>query len=279
MNSIFSGVLATAGFELRRSFTFQRTSVSVILALFPPLMLSLLIFGSMVAESKISSSQAAQVSASVQDVSRLLTILMVAMVCLLSLMLWATPNISSELEGKSWSFIASRPGGRISVFLGKFLASFAVAFSISMIAVTLCVVISNRMFGIADASRLWLAMGGVFFAACLVYSAVFSMIGTIFIKRAMVVAAGYIIGSDIVLASIPGALINKFTLRYHLQELGIRWVGWFMPGTAESEYRQVFGTGWSTWLHISVLVAIMSLALSIGCWVIVNREYVISDES
>ena len=37
-----NGALATCGFELRRSFTFQRTAVSIVLSVFPPTMLGLL---------------------------------------------------------------------------------------------------------------------------------------------------------------------------------------------------------------------------------------------
>ena len=46
----FNGALATCLFELRRSFTFQRTAVSLILAAFPPLMVTLLIVTTQVAK-------------------------------------------------------------------------------------------------------------------------------------------------------------------------------------------------------------------------------------
>ena len=36
MNQWLNGALATCTFELRRSFTIQRTAVSAVLALFPP---------------------------------------------------------------------------------------------------------------------------------------------------------------------------------------------------------------------------------------------------
>ena len=211
MKNWLNGALATCSFELRRSFTFQRTSVSVVLALFPPVMLGLLIAGTEMS----GDSQARSV---MQDFTKLITVLMVSLVCLLSLLLWATPNVYSELEGKSWSFVASRPGGRISIFLGKFLAAFLVSLSISVSAISLCVLLASLRLGIEDPQGMWLAMCGVFLFACSVYAAVFSLIGTFFINRAMVVAAGYLIGSDIVMASIPGALINKITIRYHLQE-------------------------------------------------------------
>ncbi len=270
---IVSASLATCSFELRRSFTFQRTAVSVVLALFPPVMLGLLILG-------MEMSGESDARAVVQDFATVLTLVLVSLVCLLSLLLWATPNVYSELEGKSWSFVASRPGGRVSIFLGKYLASFVVSFGISIVAISLCVALSARNLGIKDPQMLWISLCGIYFLGCCVYGAIFSLIGTFFIKRAMVVAAGYLIGSDMILASIPGALINKLTVRYHLQEIGIGWMGWFFPmPSTEQDYRMVFGAGLPTWMHVSILVGITLSALALGTWIIVNREYITSDQN
>lgn len=280
MNIWLNGAWATCSFELRRSFTFQRTAVSIVLALFPPVMLTLLILGTQVTQRRVADAEVQQAMSTVQDMSTLVTVLLVAIVCLLSLLLWATPNVHTELEGKSWNFVASRPGGRVSVFLGKFLASLLVSFAISLIAISLCVLVSDRMLGSADSQRLWIALSGVFMLGCVVYSAIFSMFGTLFIKRSMVVAAGYLVGSDLILASIPGALINKLTIRYHLQEIGISWIGWFLPApSAEQDYRSVFGEAWPTWWHVFIILFATSIALAIGGWIIVNREYITTDEN
>ncbi len=272
MNNWLNGTLATCSFELRRSFTFQRTAVSVMLALFPPVMMGLLILGT-------EMSGAAQARSGILEFSKIITVLLVSLVCLLSLLLWATPNVYSELEGKSWSFIASRPGGRISIFLGKYLAAFLVSFAISLSAISMCVILADARLGIEDPQGLWLALCGVYFFACIVYAAVFSLIGTLFIKRAMVVAAGYVVGSDIIMASIPGALINKITIRHHLQEIGINWIGWFVPGSTEEEFRQVFGQGMPVMMHVLIIVGITLAALALGGWMIVNREYITSDQT
>lgn len=270
--NLLNGALATCSFELRRSFTFQRTAVSLVLSAFPPVMLGLLILG-------MEMSGAEQARTMIQESVTILTTLLVSLVCLLSLLLWATPNVYSELEGKSWSFIASRPGGRISIFLGKFLASFVVSFTLSMLAITMCVTLAATRLHIVDPQMLWFSLGGVYLFGCAVYAAVFSLIGTFFIKRAMVVAAGYFIGSDIVIASIPGALINKLTIRYHLQEIGIAWLGWFFPGgTSEEQYREVFGEALPIGVHVGAVILITVLALAAGIWIIVNREYITSDQ-
>ena len=281
----FNGALATCLFELRRSFTVQRTAVSLVLAAFPPLMITLLIFTTQVAkrtavsESGRVDDDVIEVVGIIQSFVPFVIVFLVSLVCLLSLLLWATPNVYSELEGKSWSFIASRPGGRISIFLGKFLASIFVSFGICLISMSLCVLVSDQLISLPDPQRLWLSLCGIYGLACFAYGAIFSMLGTLFYKRAMVVAAGYLIGSEMFLATVP-AVISKLTMRYHLQELGISWLGFFfLPFDTEQEYRMLYGPEWPGWVHIAVLIGAGLLALAIGGFVIVNRQYITSDES
>ena len=269
---LWRGAAATCMFELRRSMSAQRISVSIGMALFPPAMLSLLIFG-----AKVSSADG---GAQMIDSAQFLAVFLTALVLLLSLLLWATPNVYSELEGKSWLFVASRPAGRTLIFLGKFMASVVVSLAICFTAITLCVLVIRSTNETINPIRLWLSMNVVYFLATLIYAAVFSLIGVVFVKRAMVVGAGFLIGFDVFLASLPGALINRFTVRHHLQEIGIATIGWFFPAPAgsEQEYRYIYGQEWSTWIHVTIVLSVTLLLLIIGTKVISSREYVTSDQ-
>ena len=101
-----------------------------------------------------------------------------------------------------------------------------------------------------------------------------------FVKRAMVVGAGFLIGFDVFLASLPGALINRFTVRHHLQEIGIATMGWFFPTPAgsEKEYRFIYGQQWPMWIHVTLLLVATLVLLIVGVKVISSREYVTSDQ-
>lgn len=269
---LWRGAAATCMFELRRSMSVQRISVSIGMALFPPAMLSLLIFG-----AKVSSADG---GAQMIDSAQFLAVFLTALVLLLSLLLWATPNVYSELEGKSWLFVASRPAGRTLIFLGKFMASVVVSLAICFTAITLCVLVIRNTNETINPIRLWLSMNVVYFLATLIYAAVFSLIGVVFVKRAMVVGAGFLIGFDVFLATLPGALINRFTVRHHLQEIGIATMGWFFPANAGSEqdYRNIYGQEWATWIHVTIVLSVTLLLLIIGAKVISSREYVTSDQ-
>ena len=42
-------------------------------------------------------------------------------ITLFGLLLWVTPVVQAELEGRTWIYLAVRPRGRVSMLLGKYL--------------------------------------------------------------------------------------------------------------------------------------------------------------
>jgi len=263
------GALATCRFEITRSFTPQRLTSSLGLILFPPFMLWMIILGA-------TSSNAAM---GVLSHVLFTLIFLVALVCLLSLLLWATPNVHGELEGKTWSFIAMRPGGRISNFLGKYLTSIFVSFLTTFFSLTLCVLVANNYGTLGVGSEPWEKWGtltGIFAMACLVYGAILSMFGAWFTKRAMVVGAGYLIGIEVLLSAVP-AVVSKFTMSYHLRRLGELWLGWFLPDK-QIEHELIFGKPGPDWFHFTCLGCGMIAAIIVGCLIVVNRQYATSEE-
>jgi len=268
VNKWINGALATCRFELKRSFSIQRLLSSLGLILFPPLMTWMIILGGLRSPR-----------GEVLEYVLFTIIFLVALVCLLSLLLWATPNVHGEIEGKTWSFIAMRPGGRISNFLGKYMTAVLVSFLTTFFALTLCVVVADHYGTLGGSSEPWEKWGiltGIFAIACLVYGAILSMIGAWFTKRAMVVGAGYLIGAEAVLSMVP-AVVSSFTMSYHLRRLGELWLGWFLPNE-QMEYEMIFGQPGPTWFHLVCLGTAMIAALVIGCLIVMNRQYAIGEE-
>ena len=218
-----NGSLATCMFEIRRSMTLQRLAVSSVLGLFPPTMLFV----------SLAISSDSDVSAFVE----FFVIILVALITVLSLLLWATPIVYTEIEGKSWVFLASRPFGRISVYLGKYLAAVVFTTVVTSISVSLCVAVATAFDLLENPFRSWACLCIIFAIASFVYGAIFSLIGTLLFKRSMVLAVGYMIVWEGIIANFP-AIINRLTMRYHLQSLAIEWLGYYVPGGMfpEQEY-------------------------------------------
>jgi len=271
MINLIRGTLATCQFELSRSLTPQRLAVSAVLVMFPAVMMTLLIRGPQIVNATLPEAVIA-----VHAFSTFAIVFLVSMVCVLTLLLWAPANIYSELEGKSWGFLASRPGGRLSTYFGKFLTAFLISFLVSVISLSLCMAIVNHYLGIKDPGQKWIALVGIYFIACGVYASIFSMIGTIFIKRAMVISAGYVLLSDVFLALIP-AVVNKFTVSLHLRTLGVSWLGWFLPDI-QSEFERLYPPWPDVW-HLAALAIIGGTCITIGAIVVTCRQYVTTDQT
>lgn len=270
MIQLLRGAKATFVFELRRAMTWNRFLVAFGLALFPPVMLNVIVRTAFVSHSRIA--------ADVTQYSEFAMIFLVALVCILSLLLWATPNVQSELEGKTWNFIAARPRARIASYLGKYFLAVFISMAVSCTALAGSVLVANRYQGLQDPLSTLSSLAMIYGMACLVYAAIFSAIGTIFIKRAMVVAAGFVIGVETFLSVIP-AVVNKVTMSFHLRSIGLQWVGYFLPYTPKGEYHAVYGQPWPVWIHISFIAIMTVVALTVGMIVITQRQYVTSDQA
>ena len=255
-----NGAWATCLFELKQSFNKQRLSISAILTLFPPVMVFFAVrVGNFPGPPEI------------------LLILLVALICALSLLLWATPTVSTEIESKGWTFLASRPQGRISLYLGKYLA--AVLFT-SWVT-TLSILISIAIIPLGDIENPYLTflkLSGVFFLASVGYAAVFGFIGTLVFKRAMAIAAAYMIIWEGIVAFLP-AVVNKITLRFHLQSVALVWLDMFsLDSEMETEYLDIYGSGPNLIYSTPAIFLWTVVFLSLGSFVICFRQYSISDE-
>ena len=264
------GAQATLEFEFRRALTWNRFLVAVGLAIFPPVMLNVVVRTAFVSNSVVA--------ADVTKYSEFAIIFLVALVCILSLLLWATPNVQSELEGKTWNFIAVRPGARIASFLGKYLLSVAISLAVSCVALAGCILVANSYQGFKNPLEILHSLAIIYTLACFVYGAIFSAIGTIFIKRAMVVAAGFMIGFETFLSLVP-AVVSKVTMSYHLRSIGIEWIGNFLPETTDAQYNLAYGQPWPVSIHMACIVIMTLIALVVGMVVITQRQYVTSDQT
>jgi ABC-type transport system involved in multi-copper enzyme maturation permease subunit len=264
--SYLHGMLAVFRFELRRSLTLSRMGAWTTLALFPPSIVLLMFVG---------------YGPDIAGYGFALSMLIPAVVCMLGSLLWASPLVNSELEGKTWIYLAARPKGRSSVFLGKYLTAVTWTALSGLGALTLCVIVTGAQGMQIPLGRLWTVFAILILLACLCYGALFALIGVLFQRRAMVICVAYCVLVEFVIPNVLPAntVLTEFTVNFHLRNLMVDWMGW------ENEFVgfQPLNSSWFSaapaWQHLLPLIIAPAILLVAGTKIVQKREYITAEES
>jgi ABC-type transport system involved in multi-copper enzyme maturation permease subunit len=202
-----------------------------------------------------------------------LFVLIPEFVCIMGQLLWAAPVVYSELEGKTWTYLAVSPAGKASVLVGKYLTAvvwtaLAAWFSLAM---SLAIVRPE-----SDALRLGVVLAALVPLSALAYGAVYLLLGVIFLRRAMVAAVAYTFISEVLISFVP-ALINQLTVQFHLRTLLVRWMDWENRAESLRTGSQFFSTA-PAWQHILALLVFAALFLFAAVLVLRRRELVSPDQ-
>jgi ABC-type transport system involved in multi-copper enzyme maturation permease subunit len=201
-------VAAVVRFEFRRTATLPRLAWWAVLALFPVVITSLLV-----------GVQATLASRDTWAVG--LYTLIPVIVCMLGLLLWATPSVNAEVEGNSWPYLAVRPGGKTNVLIGKYLTAVAWTVLAGWVGLTVSILIAQP----PQAVQLWLVLAVLVLFSSVSYGALFTFLGVVAHKRPMVVAVAYALILEFIVGWIP-AMINQFTVQLRLRTLLAIWTDW-----------------------------------------------------
>ncbi len=241
-------------FELRRSLTPARIAMWLILVAFPVALIARL--HALMPESGMPPEM------QIMPLGATLYLLVPEVTCLLGLLLWATPAISTEIEGQTWVYLALRQSGRRVVLLGKYLTAVVWTLSAAWVAIALSLLI------IGVEWRMWWVMGALAMLSCVAHGALYVLIGVIFFRRTMATAVLYTLTVEYGVSFVP-ALINKFTINYRLRGLLAQWMNWEeMRSSAEN----VFGTE-PAGTHLLALAAITITMLGISLYRVNRAEY------
>lgn len=255
-------VLAVFRNEWRQTFTASRMTGWLMICGFP-VGLTLLV------------SQFGQLTADDTDAWGGILFFVCEIICLLQLLLWATPWLYSELEGKTWSYLAVRPGGKSAVLLGKYFAAATRTMVGTLLALSLSLLIAQPV----DGLKVFYVLGFIVGISSFSYAAVFVFLGAISPKRAMVLAVSYSLVIELLISFIP-AMINKISIQFRLRSILFAWMdslnvngSWTPPRGLE----EMLGNSSST-LHIGVLVILNIALVSIANQLICRREQVLKAE-
>ncbi len=237
-------------FELRRSLTIGRLAMWVVLVAFPVAL--------------IATLRVVTETTAIEPIGITLYFLVPEVTCLLGLLLWATPAISTEIEGQTWVYLVLRRSGRRTVLLGKYLT--AVLWTLA--AAWLAIGLSMLFLGPAASLQLLWVMLVLATLSCLAHAALFVLIGVIFYRRTMASAVMYTMAVEYGLSFVP-AVVNKFTINYRLRGLLAHWMDWEM---ARTRAENVFGSE-PPGTHLLVLLAITITFLGIAFYRVERTEY------
>lgn len=259
----WNGMMAVARYEIVRAMTPWRIALWIAMVLFPVLLVGTVSYN---LRRSVELPPDAEVA-----FAMILFVLLPEVVTVLGMLLWATPVVSSELEGQTWIYSLVRPGGRRSVLLGKYLVAVLWTASCGVLSASLAL----PMTGIANGFQVWWMLVVLCLLSSMAHGALFAFLGVMFQRRIMVIAFIYAIIVEAVLGWIP-AMINKFTVAYRLRSLLFQWLELpIPPGMRSSE---LFTDGTSAWVHIACLVGGSIVLLGVASWRIGQAQYSFQSE-
>jgi ABC-2 type transport system permease protein len=185
----------------------------------------------------------------------------------LAALFYATALIADEVEGKTLTYLLTRPVRRAAILAGKFAACLATTLSLSLpsLVVTFFLLTTARGWGSVGAAvpDLFRDMG-VVTLALLAYGALFTLLGVL-LKRPMIPGLLFVFVWEMV-ANLPGYL-PRFTLTAYLRSL----VRHRPPVEGFSE---MFGQVLDPALCLEVLAVLVVGFLGMAIWIFSTREYV-----
>ncbi len=259
---MIGNVIAVLLFEWKRALTLPRMAWWAVLALFPVFIVGLIRF------------------LAIQNPSRetwagLLYAMIPMLVSMLGTLLWATPAISTELERRSWVYLALRPNGGTAVLIGKYLAAVTWVIPPALIGLTISVPLADS----GDGWRIWWTMFRLVCLSCPAYGAIYLLLGTLLPRRALVLAVAYTLIFEFIVRFIP-AVINKLTVQFRLQALFVDWCDLANsgPGGRPTGAQPWFGDD-PTWQHVAILLLLPPILLLIAVAILRWSEFSASAES
>lgn len=246
-------------FELRRSFTALRMGLWFVLTAFP-----IAVVIAMLAIAKLELGDRYNPERLVEPFGMAMYFLIPELACLLGLLLWAAPAVSTEIEGQTWVYLATRQAGRTAVIFGKYLTAVVWSLSAALVSLAICCLAAGPTIG----GQLWAVLLVLSVVSCLVHAALYVLIGTWFYKRTMVTAVVYTIIVEYVVSFIP-AVVNQFTINYRLRGILARWMGW---EDALTNAQNVFGNEPIT-THLAVLALMVAVFLAAAVYRVERAEY------
>lgn len=255
--NVWQGIIAVAGFQLRRLLVTQRVIMALVGAAFPAAVI--------LAVRQITGKLDTNVT------GILIYALVPEAVCMLGLLVTMCPAVADELERGTWQHIAVRPGGRRSLLLGTFVAAVVWTSAVALFALALALAAA----GVHDTGHLALVFMALVVLSCIGRAALFALPAVIVPKRALVASVAVAFVVEYLAGFLP-AVINQLTVSLRLRSLLVRWMGWQRNLPPELELLVDTQPAWVQVMAVFALASVMLFAASI---ILARRQFPPAEES
>jgi len=188
--------------------------------------------------------------------------------CLLLALLYGSSILNTEVEGKTLTYLFSRPIAKWKVFTAKYAAIAG-----CLVVPTLgSFLVSWAIVGAPGGARFLLGFALSITGAIAIYTAVFSVIAVFFRKRPMIVGLIYGI-IEFILSFIP-ALVSTMTATYFLRSIVARVLDLELP----TDLLRLVGAA-SLATSVLALAALIAAAVALAGWAITQEEFASADNA
>lgn len=185
----------------------------------------------------------------------------------LAALFYASALVADEVEGKTLTYLLTRPLRRGSILLGKFGAYLVTALALALPATVVSYALLTTAQGLpglsAGATDLVRDLG-VMALALLAYGGLFTLMGVV-LRRPVIPGLFFVFGWEL-LANLPGYM-PRFTITAYLRSL-------LRHRPAEEGLAGMFGDVLPAALCLGVLAAATAAFLALSLWIFSRREYV-----
>ncbi len=183
---------------------------------------------------------------------------------------YGTSICSEELEGRTLTYLTTRPAPKSAIFLGKYAAYSLLTAVMVVFGVTLSFVVLN-MDHLLDASLYLILIRdlGVLTLGMACYTAFFAFVGT-FLKKSVLFGLIFSFGWENVIQYFPGST-QKFTIIHYIKSL--------LPAQAGGRFSFLLFRlePSSIWFAIVMLFLITAVFLISASFLFSRKEYILED--
>jgi ABC-type transport system involved in multi-copper enzyme maturation permease subunit len=188
-------------------------------------------------------------------------------ICLLLALFYGTSVLGEELDGKTLTYLFTRPLRRSRFVVGKYLGIVAALVPPTGLSLLASWLLLEAPGGVMLFAAVLVGTVG----ALLAYNALFVLFGFLIPRRAMIVALLYGVSFELILSFLP-ALVNEFTVTYYLRSLVVAMLDLEIP----REITRMVGSA-SAPTAVLALAGIVVGSLMVASLLAARREYVVKD--